>query len=126
MNGNEYQDMAMRTNDGKAAERLEKATREAAAMGYDLAGLLNGLLGLSGETGEFTDMIKKWIFHKKPIDLEHLKKELGDILWYVALICNGCEWDMNEIMQMNIDKLKARYPEGFDTEKANNRKEGDI
>ena len=56
---NNYQNLAMRTNDGKAGERLERATKEAAAMGYDLAGLLNGLLGLAGESGELTDMFNQ-------------------------------------------------------------------
>lgn len=54
------------------------------------------------------------------------KKELGDILWYVAMMCEGFGWDMGEIMHMNIDKLRARYPEGFDPEKSNNRANGDV
>ena len=71
-------------------------------------------------------MIKKWVFHEKEIDIEHLKKECGDILWYIAMVCQSFNWDMNEIMQMNIDKLKARYPDGFDTVRANNRKGNDV
>jgi NTP pyrophosphatase (non-canonical NTP hydrolase) len=129
MLGNEYQELAMRTNDGLSELRLEQALRaeeEIYQNGVNIGEVIMGCLGISGESGEFNDMIKKWIFHKKPIDLEHLKKELGDVLWYVALICNGCEWSMDDIMQKNVDKLKARYPEGFSIEKANNRKEGDI
>jgi NTP pyrophosphatase (non-canonical NTP hydrolase) len=91
-----------------------------------VSALLNGCLGLAGESGEFLDIVKKWLFHEKPIDEEHMKKELGDVFWYAALICDAMGWSMDEIMQMNIDKLKARYPEGFDTEKSNHRKEGDI
>ena len=70
--------------------------------------------------------MKKWIFHEKPFDEEHAKKEMGDVLWYVAMMCHSFGWDLDEIMQMNVDKLKARYPEGFSVELANNRKEGDV
>lgn len=130
MTGNKYQFLAMRTNDKKGTDRLKKVIGVDAPECYetiaDVGGLLNGCLGLSGEVGEFNDMIKKWIFHEKPLDIDHAKKECGDVLWYLAMICDSFGWDMNEIMQMNIDKLKARYPEGFDIQKANNRKEGDI
>lgn len=125
MTGNEYQELAMRTNDGMATSRLEfhvEANRDVT----DIGGLLNGCLGLAGESGELLDMFKKWIFHNKTLDREHAKKELGDVMWYVAMICHSMGWDLDEIMQMNVDKLKARYPEGFDTELSNHRKEGDI
>ena len=59
-------------------------------------------------------MIKKWIFHEKDFDEEHAKKEIGDVMWYIAMMCHAFRWDLDEIMKMNIDKLKARYPEGFD------------
>ena len=136
MNGKEYQDLAMRTNDGKATERLldkydmidffkqEKGGKP--CENYDLGGILNGCLGLSGEAGEFNDMVKKWIFHEKPLDVDHAQKEVGDILWYIAMICHSFGWDMNQIMQMNIDKLKARYPDGFDVELSAHRKTGDV
>lgn len=91
-----------------------------------IAQLLNGVLGLTGEAGEVSDLIKKGIFHEKGIDLEHLKKELGDCAWYLAMICDACGFTLDDVMQTNIDKLKARYPEGFDTYRANNRAEGDI
>ena len=133
MNGNEYQSLAMRTNDGKATDRLNRmldnfktAESEEPGRAGDLGGILNGCLGLSGEVGEFNDMVKKWIFHEKPMDGEHAKKEMGDILWYAAMICHSFGWDMNEIMQMNIDKLKARYPDGFDVELSAHRKAGDV
>jgi len=129
MEGIIYQTSAMRTNDGKATDRLETAIKMnniSVSHKIDIGGLLNGCLGLSGEAGEFNDMIKKHIFHKKELDIEHLKKECGDILWYVAMICHSMNWNMDEIMQMNIDKLKARYPEGFNIEQANNRSKEDI
>lgn len=139
MNGTEYQKLAMRTNDGKATDRLLKEMLTC-DMEYllhqnliaederhlDIGGIFNACLGLSGEVGEFNDMIKKWIFHEKPIDIDHAKKEAGDICWYLAMLCESFGWSIDEIMQMNVDKLKARYPEGFDIDRANHREEGDV
>ena len=136
MNGNEYQKLAMRTNDGKATDRLndkiemieffKDAKAGKPAEKYDLGGIFNAAFGLSGEVGEFNDMLKKWVFHEKELDVVHAKKELGDIMWYVAMMCHSFGWELDEILQMNVDKLKARYPDGFDVNLANNRKEGDI
>lgn len=127
MNGNEYQQLAMRTNDGNATYRLSAMVDNYVSdPEVDMGGILNGCLGLSGEVGEFNDMVKKWIFHEKPLDAEHAEKEIGDVLWYVAMICHSFGWNMDTIMQQNIDKLKARYPEGFDPEKSNHRKAGDV
>lgn len=126
MTGNEYQAQAMRTNDGHAQDRLTDRLLAGIMHKKDIAGLINGLMGLTGEAGELTDLFKKWIFHNAPLDEEHAKKEVGDVCWYIAMICHSMGWSMDEIMQMNIDKLKARYPEGFDTEKSNHRKEGDV
>lgn len=124
MTGNEYQQLAMRTNDGLNTIRLALTVN----INCDIiiAQLLNGVLGLTGEAGEVSDLVKKGIFHEKGIDLEHLKKELGDCAWYLAMICDACGFTLDDVMQTNIDKLKARYPEGFDTYRANNRTEGDI
>lgn len=135
MNANKYQKLAMRTNDGKASDRLigkiqeydmkfssEQSNKES----VDIGGIFNACLGLSGEVGEFNDMIKKWVFHEKELDMEHAKKEAGDILWYVVMLCESFGWNMEEIMKMNVDKLKARYPDGFDVERANHRAEGDV
>lgn len=135
MNANKYQKLAMRTNDGKASDRLigkmqeydmkfssEQSNKES----VDIGGIFNACLGMSGEVGEFNDMIKKWVFHEKNLDMEHAKKEAGDILWYVVMLCESFGWNMEEVMQMNVDKLKSRYPEGFDVERANNRAEGDV
>ena len=129
MNGKEYQNLAMRTNDGNATNRLLNLTLSDTTengIGEDTGTVLNACLGLSGEVGEFNDMIKKWIFHEKDLDEEHLKKELGDIMWYIAMMCHAFRWGLDEIMEMNINKLKARYPEGFDTDRANNRKNSDV
>lgn len=129
MTGGEYQVRAMRTNDRKADNRLHLAMIQALADERHLGDLLQGLMGLSGESGELIDLFKKWIFHGTPMDEtheQHAKREMGDILWYVSLICHAMDWDMDEIMQMNIEKLQARYPDGFDTERANHREEDDV
>lgn len=126
MTGKEYQNLAMRTNDRKGTARLRKQTEYVNAIQCDIGGILNASLGLSGEVGELNDMIKKWIFHEKTFDEEHARKELGDVMWYVAMMCESFGWDLDEILQMNVDKLKARYPQGFDVELANNRKSGDV
>lgn len=132
MNGKEYTELAMRTNDGKGSERLTKILTETTGAGWrdnteiSIGGILNGALGLTGEAGEVSDMLKKWIFHEKELDVEHLKKELGDVMWYMAMLCDSFGFDLDEILQMNIDKLKKRYPSGFDTVRANNRAEGDV
>lgn len=135
MNANKYQKLAMRTNDGKASDRLiwkmqeydmKFANDHSDNDCVDIGGIFNACLGLSGEVGEFNDMIKKWVFHEKELDMEHAKKEAGDILWYVVMLCESFGWNMEEIMQMNVDKLKARYPDGFDVERANHRAEGDV
>lgn len=122
MNGNEYQRKAMRTNNHEAGEKI-LASMQA---GNNTGEILNASLGLSGEVGELNDLLKKWIFHSKSIDREHIKKEIGDIMWYIALMADAFGFELDSIMITNIEKLEARYPEGFDTERANNRKEGDI
>lgn len=108
---NEYQKLAMRTSN-KNLTTVEHIT--------------NGALGLAGESGEVADLVKKWTMQGHIIDSEHLKKELGDICWYIAETATAIGCSMEEIMQMNIDKLRERYPDGFDPEKSQHRAEGDI
>lgn len=133
MQGAEYQALAMRTNDKKSTDRLLNKINDLKIGNHcgdmpeiELGGVLNAALGLSGEVGELNDMLKKWIFHEKQLDIDHAKKEAGDICWYLAMLCESFGWNFDEIMQINIDKLKARYPEGFDTYKANHRQAGDV
>lgn len=123
MDGNTYQILAMRTNDNHNIDRLIKNIDEPR---YTTGDLLNGVLGLTGEAGEVADLVKKGIFHEKGIDIEHLKRECGDVLWYLAMICDSVGITLNEVMQTNVDKLLARYPNGFDTYLANHRREGDV
>ena len=92
--------------------------------------LLTAAVGMSAEAGEFTEVVKKIIFQgKEPTEenLFHLKRELGDVMWYVAQACMGLGVSLDEIFEMNIDKLKARYPGGeFDAHYSENRQEGDL
>jgi NTP pyrophosphatase (non-canonical NTP hydrolase) len=125
MTSYQYQGLAMRTNDHRSSQRLMNFSFKPNQR-YDMAQLFNATLGLSGEVGEFNDFLKKALFHEKEWDEKHLQSELGDILWYIALICDTFGWDLDYIMRMNIHKLELRYPEGFDTDKSNNRKEGDV
>ena len=133
MQGAEYQALAMRTNDKKSTDRLMNkindlkiGNRGEDTPEIELGGVLNAALGLSGEVEELNDMLKKWIFHEKQLDVEHLKREIGDIYWYLALMCDSFGFNLDEIMQINVDKLKVRYPEGFDTYRANHRQAGDV
>lgn len=78
-------------------------------------------MGLSGEAGEVVDYLKKVVGHKHSLDKDTLVKELGDVMWYVAEICNVIGVDMADVAERNIDKLAKRYPEGFSTERSVNR-----
>lgn len=78
-------------------------------------------LGLTGESGEVADAIKKMLFQGHALDRKHVAKELGDILWYLGLACEAIGYSLDEVMQMNVDKLRARYPQGFDPERSINR-----
>lgn len=111
MRPNEYQGLAMRTSN----KDLSKEEH-----------LLNGVLGLVGESGEIADLMKKHLYQGHPLDIEHVAKELGDCLWYVAETATAIGVDMETIMKMNIEKLKKRYPDGFDTERSQHREAGDI
>ena len=83
--------------------------------------LINGVMGLCGESGELIDLVKKHLAQGHPLDKEKLAKELGDVAWYVAETAYAIGYPLEEILRMNIDKLKARYPDGFDPEKSMNR-----
>lgn len=100
---NEYQKLAMRT--------ANKKCRSLANVG----------LGLGGESGEVQDIIKKHLFQGHKLNIDKLAEELGDVCWYVALAAELIGVDLETVMQGNIDKLKARYPEGFSEEQSVNR-----
>lgn len=96
----------------------------------NMALLLTGGIGIASEGGEFNEIIKKCIFQGKPLNDEtvfHLKRELGDIMWYWINSCRALGLDPNEVIQENVEKLKARYPGGeFDVHYSENRKQGDL
>lgn len=111
MTGNEYQKLAMRTCSilyDKKDDRLNHA-----------------VFGLTSEAGEVAGILQK-VYQGHPFDKEHIKKELGDCLWMIAEACEALDFGMDDVMQLNIDKLKARYPEGFDTQHSLHRAEGDV
>lgn len=86
----------------------------------------NVALGLCGEAGEIADLVKKAEYQGHDLDKEHIAKELGDVAWYLALGATTIGYDLETILQMNVDKLKERYPEGFDPERSLNRKPEDV
>ena len=96
----------------------------------DIPRLLTAALGLTAESGEFTEVVKKIILQGKPYTEEnkfHMKRELGDICWYIAQACMALDTTFDEIIEMNVDKLQARYPGGeFNVQKSENREDGDI
>ena len=107
MKVNEYQSKAMRT-----AGTLEKE---------DL--IINAALGLSGESGEVADIVKKHLFQGHDLDRDKIINELGDVCWYIAAMCQGLGINFSDVLEIYVDKLKKRYPEGFDADKSINRGE---
>ena len=106
MTGNEYQKLAMTTLNPDLSKK-------------DI--LINGVMGLCGESGEAIDIVKKHLHQGHPLDREKLMKELGDIAWYLAETAYALNVSLDEVLENNIAKLKARYPDGFDTEKSIHR-----
>tara|TARA_B100000035_G_scaffold224823_1_gene193312 strand:+ start:1198 stop:1620 length:423 start_codon:yes stop_codon:yes gene_type:complete len=98
--------------------------------GVNMALLLTGSIGIASEGGEFAEIVKKCIFQGKPLDADtqfHIKRELGDIMWYWTNSCRALGLDPNDVIAENVEKLKARYPGGeFDVHYSENRKEGDL
>jgi len=96
----------------------------------NLSQLLTAALGLTAESGEFTEIVKKIILQGKPYNEDnvfHMKRELGDICWYIAQACMALDTTFDEIIEMNVDKLKKRYPGGeFNVHQSENRKAGDL
>ena len=116
MTPNEYQRNAMRTASGISTSCPENL-------------LLQGVMGMSGESGEALDIVKKIMFQGHELNeatKEHLIRELGDVLWYVATTAEALGVPLETVMQTNIDKLKARYPKRFDAERSQHREEGDT
>ena len=98
--------------------------------GIPIHRLITAALGMGAESGEFTEVVKKIVFQGKPVNEDnifHMKRELGDIMWYVAQACMSLDTTIDEIIEMNVEKLQARYPGGsFDVHHSENRAEGDV
>ena len=105
---NEYQMLAMTT----ANKELSRTQM-----------LENGVMGLCGEAGEAIDLVKKHLFHGHELKRDELIKELGDVAWYLAESCAALGVELEEVLTLNIEKLKERYPEGFDKQRSINRTE---
>jgi NTP pyrophosphatase (non-canonical NTP hydrolase) len=103
MNAKHYQQLAMVTANPELSRELK---------------LVNGALGLSGESGEVADLIKKHLMQGHPLDQDKIEGELGDVLWYIALMCSTLGVDMGDIMTKNIFKLKSRYGDKFSKERS--------
>ena len=107
-------------------EYQTEALRTASGMNKDVPMIVNGILGLCGESGECADMVKKHLFQGHELDEAHLAKELGDVAWYLAVTAFFIGYDLETILAMNVEKLRKRYPEGFDPERSLHRQEGDL
>ena len=110
MNFNEYQKAALRT-----AKEMDNCKQ-----------LMNAALGICGEGGEVADMVKKSAFQGHKLNVSHVAKELGDVLWYLAVGAKAIGYTLDDIGQMNLAKLEARYPNGFEVERSLHRTEGDV
>jgi len=112
------------------AELLSRFSQLEVQSDVDVPRLLTAALGITAEAGEFTEVVKKIFLQGKPYSEEsvfHMKRELGDIMWYIAQACMALDTNFREIMEMNYEKLSARYPEGaFDVYRSENRVEGDL
>lgn len=119
MTPNEYQQMALRTE--HFPDYMWDCYTDPA-----LVRLMQGIMGLSGESGEALDILKKHMFQGHPLDREHLALELGDVAWYLAVSADALGYTLDDILLMNIDKLHKRYPNGFAAERSLYRLEDDI
>ena len=122
MTPNEYQQAALRTANTDYCGIMARLESE----GEPLLRLLNGALGIAGEGGEVSDIVKKHIFQGHELDTEHIAKELGDIAWYLSVAADAIGYPLEAVLQMNVEKLRARYPNGFDEARSIHRTEGDI
>jgi len=112
-------------NNRKLTQKLEELDKD-----INIALLLTGGIGLASEGGEFNEIIKKCVFQGKPLNEDtifHMKRELGDIMWYWINACRALDLDPNDVIEENVRKLEARYPGGkFDAHYSENRKDGDL
>ena len=128
---NKYKDFVKEVTSQESNNKRQLTQRlDALDAKVNIALLLTGSIGIASEGGEFSEIVKKCVFQGKPMDDEtvfHCKRELGDIMWYWISSCRALGLDPNEVIEENVNKLKARYPGGeFDVHYSENRKDGDL
>jgi NTP pyrophosphatase (non-canonical NTP hydrolase) len=128
---NKYKDFVSAVTSEESNNITELKTRlDALQQRVNISLLLTGSIGIASEGGEFSEIVKKCVFQGKPLDDEtlfHLKRELGDIMWYWINSCRALGLDPNEVIAENVKKLESRYPDGsFDVFYSENRKDGDL
>ena len=133
---NKYNDFVKKVTSGESLSSMQMYNRMIdietveSKTKVNAASLMTGAIGLSSEGGEFAEIVKKCVFQGKPLDQDtrfHIKRELGDILWYWINSVRAMGLDPNSVIEENVNKLKARYPDGeFDVYYSENRKEGDL
>jgi NTP pyrophosphatase (non-canonical NTP hydrolase) len=129
---NKYIEFVRQTTSPASSEypKLVERLNELEAQGADVSRLMTAAFGMSAEAGEFTEVVKKIFLQGKPYTEEnvfHMKRELGDLCWYLAQACMALDITFEEVLEMNYEKLSARYPEGtFSVYKSENREDGDV
>jgi NTP pyrophosphatase (non-canonical NTP hydrolase) len=129
---NKYIEFVRQTTSPASSEysKLVDRLNELEGQGADVSRLMTAAFGMSAEAGEFTEVVKKIFLQGKSYNEEnifHMKRELGDLCWYLAQACMALDTNFDEVLQMNYEKLSARYPEGtFDVYRSENRVEGDL
>jgi NTP pyrophosphatase (non-canonical NTP hydrolase) len=129
---NKYIEFVRQTTSPASSEypKLVERLNELEEQGADVSRLMTAAFGMSAEAGEFTEVVKKIFLQGKPYTEEnifHMKRELGDLCWYLAQACMALDITFEEVLEMNYQKLSARYPEGtFSVYKSENRVEGDL
>ena len=129
---NKYIEFVRQTTSPASSEypKLVDRLNELEGQGADVSRLMTAAFGMSAEAGEFTEVVKKIFLQGKPYNEDnvfHMKRELGDLCWYLAQACMALDITFEEVLEMNYEKLSARYPEGsFDVYRSENRVEGDL
>ena len=132
IDSNKYIEFVRQTTSPASSEypKLVERLNELEGQGADVSRLMTAAFGMSAEAGEFTEVVKKIFLQGKPYNEEnvfHMKRELGDLCWYLAQACMALDISFEEVLEMNYQKLSARYPEGaFDVYRSENRKGGDV
>jgi NTP pyrophosphatase (non-canonical NTP hydrolase) len=122
MSPSEYQLLAMRTecDQEKSLARIQFCHPPPSGTFHTLNAvrMLHAVVGLAGEAGELAGAVERWLYYGQPLDETNVKEEIGDAFWYLAQACNVLELDMGEVMEANIAKLRARYPEKYNDDRA--------